>query len=642
MRLKIPQRVKDKIKAGRVKAAAPPPQKSTKSTPPKSPKSIAPQPKKSTRVDGLPPKKSKYSPNPYRNKKTGQHTGKDGLTQAERWQGIDPKGVKAPDPLQGFIHWYNDLEPHILKSNNRWELWRLTEAQARIIEATLKVNQETGFFDHELLLSVSPRRHGKSISFAMLTIYTLMSRANHLIRLLGSTTEASNKTQFHLVSKIIENSPKIKYRFYPLKKYITLSEIRYKNQSTISVGSGFRATTAFGEKVNILWVSDFHSFMDLDSYNALSAATLDSENSQIWIDSNVDAIDGPVHQLQQESKHDPQMFHHQIVYENWPDFEQRAPKWINRQKAKRLEKTSLPAAFLRDVLGKRSEQKNALFPLEIREQCQEPYTLPIHNLEQITRGRAYKIGAGLDRSKSFSTAFGSDATVWSVVCKVASPRHGQAEYWLLSQTIFKVNTAQIIKKQILHDHEKYKLDNSILENYEITDLSPWLSSQGIEHETLSATEKLQTSVFSEMFRIFNEKRFHYPQDSKQFDSELSTFTYVQKKGGRGFGFGHSSRKFHDDTVYSAGYAIHSLRSMILHSYNLSAIQCLNKSPRRNFCYLMGGEMILPGCSPACRAHHEVENMFREYLQFDLESDMSLVEFFYNKVILTGPRIRMAC
>jgi len=529
-----------------------------------------------------------------------------------------------------------------LKSNNRWEPWGLTEPQARIIEATLKVNQDTGQFDHELLLSVSPRRHGKTIAFCMLCIFTLMSRANHFIYLLGSTTDASQKTQFSLITRIIENSPKIKYRFYPLKKYITLSEIRYKNQSTISVGSGFSATTSYGLKVNVLYCVDFHSFVSLESYNALSAATLDSENSQILIDSNVDQIDGPVHQLELEAPNDPHMFLHKIEYENWQDFEQRAPSWINRQKAKRLEKTSLPAAFLRDVYGRRSEQKNALFPLEIREQCQEPYTLPIHNLEQITRGRAYKIGAGLDRSKSFSTAFGADASVWSVVCKVASLRHGQAEYWLLSQTIFKVNTAQIIKKQILHDHEKYKLDNAILENYEITDLSPWLSSQGIEHETLSATEKLQTSVFSEMFRILNERRFHYPQDSKQFDSELSTFTYVQKKGGRGFGFGHGSRKFKDDTVYSAGYAIHSLRSMILNSYDLSAIQCLNKSPRQNFCYLMGGEMILPGCSPACRAHHEVENMFREYLQFDLESDMSLVEFFYNKVILTGPRIRMAC
>jgi len=107
MRLKIPQRVKDKIKAGKVKApaAAPPP---PKPTPPKS-RSVQALGQSAPKVaqKSSPPPEKKKSPNPYRSKKTGQHTGKDGLTQAERWQGIDPKGVKPPDPLQGFIHWYS-------------------------------------------------------------------------------------------------------------------------------------------------------------------------------------------------------------------------------------------------------------------------------------------------------------------------------------------------------------------------------------------------------------------------------------------------------------------------------------------------------------------------------------------------------
>ena len=130
---------------------------------------------------------------------------------------------------------------------------------------------------------------------------------------------------------------------------------------------------------------------------------MDSEGSLILIDSNVDAVDCPLHHMQQEAEADPAMFCQHIFYKDFAEFEKKAPPWINRQKAKRLEKTTLPADFKRDILGQRSDALNALFTSEIIELCKSDYQVPVADLKALTNGRAYKVGAGLDRSKSIFT-----------------------------------------------------------------------------------------------------------------------------------------------------------------------------------------------------------------------------------------------
>ena len=108
---------------------------------------------------------------------------------------------------------------------------------------------------------------------------------------------------------------------------------------------------SFGDKLDCLWVSDLHSHADLSPFYQLQASLLDSADSRIWIDSNVDLADGPVHSLEIESQTDPGIYFNRISYQNLDEYEKSAPAWISRTRARRLVKTTLEADWNRDLLG---------------------------------------------------------------------------------------------------------------------------------------------------------------------------------------------------------------------------------------------------------------------------------------------------
>jgi hypothetical protein len=408
--------------------------------------------------------------------------------------------------------------------------------------------------------------------------------------------------------------------------------------SRIQLGEGVNLATAFGDRLSCLWVSDFHACPDLGPFNALQAALLDTEDSLCLIDSNVDPTDGHVHALQREAKLDDSIYCHHTQYKDLKDFEANAPAWIDRAKARRLKRTALPADFKRDILGQRSDAKNALFSSETIKLCRSAYKTPVADLQLLARGRSYKVGAGLDRSKNL---MGGDNTVWTVVAKIASPESGEPEVYVLNQVIFTLNTGRAIKKAILKDHERYKLDNVVLENYEVADLAPWLADQKIPFELVSPHERLQNSAFPELARIAREGRLHFPADLKQLQSEMQTFTYQAGRAGM-YRFGHATTADHDDTVYSLNWAIFALRQEVLAAYSLGSFVCNNRSPHRAYCFLMGkGGLELPGCKQDCPAYQRVEEMFRQFKQVRLDDELTLPEFYADYVRFEGARISQA-
>ncbi|KKL87319.1 hypothetical protein LCGC14_1935910, partial [marine sediment metagenome] len=465
-------------------------------------------------------------------------------------------------------------------------------------------------------------------------LWLFTSRQNLTIQLLGNTEQHTKRVQFNTLVKIIQHTPKLK-RVVPENNILSY-EIRYPGRSNVIQMNAVNTATSFGDKINVLWVSDLHACPDMAPFNALQASLLDSEDSLCLIDSNVDPIDGSVHALQKEAEADKSIFADHVFYKDFEEYAQKAPPWINRQKAKRLEKTTLPTDFKRDILGQRSDAQNALFPGEVIELCKTKYQIPVTDLTELTNGRSYKVGAGLDRSKSL---VGGDNTVWTVVLKVASPEHGEPEIFLLSQTVFRLNTANAIKKQILKDHEQYQLDNAVLENYEVSDLKGWLDDQKITNELLSAHDTNQNASFPEFYRIAKEGRFHFPETLTGLESEMRTFAYTQKTGGK-YSFGHASQRFKDDRVYSTNWAIFSLRQAVMSLYTIGHIDCRNKSTRRAFCVLMGGSLALL-CKESCPAYQKTESMFQEYKRFRLDDDITLQDFFETKVRLEGARIYQA-
>lgn len=538
-----------------------------------------------------------------------------------------------PGPA-GFYAWISEVQPHILGRGNTWIPFEPTQDQRKEIEEILTVDGNDNF-THTLSLLIEPRRMGKSTVFCLIILWLFTSRKNRLTQLLGNTESHSRKTQFNTLKKIIQNSPKLSKIVKP--EWIFEYKIDFPPLSnTIQMSTGLSSATSFGEKINLLWVSDLHACLDLSPFNAFQASLLDSEDSLLFIDSNVDSTDQHVHALERESKIDDSMFCRRVEFKDLEDYKQNAPPWLDRKKAERMQRTALPVDFARDILGKRSDAKNALFTSDIIQLCKSGYKIPVSDISELTKGRAYKVGGGLDRAKSLMGNL--DHTIWTSILKVAS-ESGEPEYYLLNQERIFPNTGRLIKRAILRDHERYHLDNVTLENYEVTDLKSWLDDQRINNELISAHDTNQNAAFPELYRIAKEGRLHFPASLKDLASEMSTFTYTQKKGGT-YTFGSTSRKFKDDRVYSACWAIFSMRESVLNLFEMGNIFCNNKSPKRALCFLLGGEAEML-CRVNCDPYKTVEEMYREYKQIRMDDDSTIQEFFNERVKLTGARIQQA-
>ena len=569
--------------------------------------------------------------NRYQLKAMKQERGAGGQfkSKAEKWVGNN---------AEAFWQWCKDVEPRVLGRNRKYKVFDPTPKQKKAIEAILNANK-AGFFKHAISLLVWPRRHGKSTIMALICLFFLTSRDNYTVQLLGNTEGHSRKVQYKTLVKIIMNTPALK-KMIP-EDQIQKFEISHKKRnSVIQMMSGNNVAAAFGDRIDLLWVSDFHACLDLEPYNALQASLLDSEGSMLLIDSNVDPVDGHVHAIQKEAKGDPSIYASHIQYRDIRHYCKAAPSWIDRAKARRLERTTLPADFKRDILGQRSDAQNSLFPSDVIEVCKSKYHTPVADLEAIARGRSYKIGGGLDRSKSLlGSIAGKDNTIWTTIMKVASHEGGEPEIHVLNQVNVVPNTSKNIKATILKDHQRYGFDNVVLENYEVTDLKGWLDDQRIENELISPQATQQNASFPEFHRIAKEGRLHFPEDMKDLASEMQTFTYTQGRGNT-YSFGHSKRKYKDDRVYSLNWAIFSLRAAVMNLYTLGNIQCDNRSQNRAMCFLMGGGLQL-ACAEHCPAFHEVREQFIQFKQAQLDSELDIPEFFNSYVRVTGAVIYQA-
>jgi hypothetical protein len=541
--------------------------------------------------------------------------------------------------IAGFAAWFKDIKPRVLTARNTYEPIKLTRTQGEALKQILSVD-DGGKLKFSIALLVWARRHGKSTLFALVVLWLFTTRQNYTIQLLGNSSDHVRKTQYNLVKRIILHTPAL--RKMVGEENLFTGEIRNPRKGNTIQSTSVSFGASFGEKLTLLWVSDLHACPDLQPFNAMQASLLDSEESLILIDANVDATDGPVHALQSQAEEDPGIFAHHLEYTSFEHFEAEAPPWIDRKKAKRLKSTLLPAEFDRDILCKRGDAKNSLFTRDIIESCfDHSYQIPVtpEGLKALVKGRAYRVGAGLDRAKNLLNFGGTDNTVLTVIAKCASLKFGEPEFFVLDQKAIIPNLSRSVKKAIIEAHQKYPLTNCILENYEVSDLYSWLLEQRIPVELLNAHESSQNIIFPEIFRVAREGRLHFPANMSELVSELGTFSYQMKSNGK-FSFGHQQVRFKDDRCYSLAYSLFSLRESVLHSYVLGSFACKNKSPNRHHCFLMDGELILH-CGEGCQAFQQVNSMWMSYREQLLDSELTLVEFFEIKVRREGARISMA-
>ncbi len=533
--------------------------------------------------------------------------------------------------LEGFLSWLADVQPRILNAKNRFIPFELQPWQRDILAGELAVNEE-GNFQHSITLTVTPRRHSKTTLHALVVLWLWSSRENWTFQLLGNSEDHTRRVPYRMLLRIIENTPALS-KMINQKKDVDAFNIKNPTLGNVIQLIKGTAQQVFGDKVNLLWVSDFHACPDLAPFEALQASMLDSEGTLLLIDSNAGGEGDHVHRLEQEAEKDSAIFAHRVEYASFEEYLEAAPPWIDRDKAKRLQRTTLPQTFDRDILGKRTSGVSNLFSYSAIQACMDSYLMPvaIKDLPSIFGGRKFVCGGGLDRAYGFSLH--GDGTIWTTVAKVAND-DGEAEYYLLNQKSIAFSQGKAIKKAISRDNAEYELSNVGIESYNAQDIAAWLNDSKIPNETIFASNTAQVPAFTELHRIVAEGRLHFPAQLKELAQEMSTFTYDASKKTLRF---EAAPKFHDDRVYSLAWAIYALRETELATYELPSIVCASPSRHAEQCYLRRGNLILP-CGEYCEAHKRVETMHLQFSRRKVDAELSLPEFFHDKVKLSGGKI----
>jgi len=539
--------------------------------------------------------------------------------------------------ILGLAHFIHDTKPRILTSKGIYEVFKPERWQVEVIKKVFETD-ENSKRKYSFCLLCWPKRHSKSVLHAIFVLHAFCTKKNWLCVCLANKLEQALSVNFRLLVDIIRNTPRLLKLIG--EKNILASEIRFPKNNNRILAMANNVSGAHGLKLSALWCTELWTCTDLRAFRALFASLADTEESICYLDTNTDFHGGVIQEFEQAAKEDPSMFAHRIEYKDYDEFDKRAPKWISRSAVRVSKRIDLDQDFSRNWLNKRSASKSALFPADYIEQAKSNYRVPVEDIESITQGRAFIVTGGLDRAKNLLPGISkSDFTVWTCLLKYADPASTEPHYHILNQVRFQVNLDRNIKKVILEDHKKYGLTNVCLEYYEVTGISAFLAENNIEHELISATDSFQNSSFPEMHRIFRDKRFHFSEDLKHFSKELSTFSITQKKGGT-YSFGHSSQKFHDDTVYATNLAIFAGRKAVLNVFELSNIQCVNRSQRRHLCYLFGGSLELL-CGERCTAYQEVRAMYKQFLELQTESELTLADFYNAHCRLTGVRVSQA-
>jgi hypothetical protein len=560
----------------------------------------------------------------------GHFVGKDGLTKLERW---------SLHGFVGFNHWYQDCSPHVQMSDRSWEPIKFTRDQKDFLKSTFLVD-DRGRWKYDTILNIGPRRLSKTYMAALIVLFLTCSRSNHITQLSGNTEEHSRRVQLRLLKNIILHTPELRKIFNPVEKNLMQSEIRHpKNGSFVQMNTQ-STSMAFGQGFSVLWHSDLHALIDDSAFNAMQSGLLDTFDALLLIDSNVDHLGGRVHKFELQAAEDESIFCHRVKYESWEEFLRLAPRWISRKRAERIKKTVLEAEWKRDLLGLRSSVVNSLFPRDVVALCRDSYRCPVEDIKSLVGERSFVIGGGLDRADSeWGSIFGNDNSVFTVTCKVADPKNQEPQLYVIDQHVFRPSTGRAIKKHIIKMHRKYGFKNVTLEAHNVTDIQPYLVEQGVPCETVNPHSTTQNIAWPELVRIAKTGRLRISEDLPKLFREMSGMTYTKLATGN-YRFGADSQAAKDDRCFSLLWAVYSLRNEVLQAYTLGNVLCLNKSPKRHLCYIFGGSLEMC-CGQHCQAHQEVKEFYRQFMQYQTESTLTLPVFFYAYVTVKGARISQA-
>ena len=528
------------------------------------------------------------------------------------------------DGADGFFQWLDDIQPRILTSKGRYAPIQLAPFQVEAIRAAMK-RRPDGTWKYTTIAFSFPRRHSKTLLMALMVIWRFTLNPNENIVVLSNSEKQSLSTGFKILKGIIRNTPALLLQIDP-------ANIQRDNIQYPALQSSIRAVTSsaaslYGERITCGWCSEIHAALSDEPMQIIASSIGDTLNSWLLIDSTVDAIGGPLHNLEtlQDNGQDETVYVKRISYADLEQALEESPAWIRRDWLKSRSKQLLPAVFSSQHLNQRTESDSCLFASADIKRAQERLPMPFSSddLTRLVAGRTYVVGGGLDRAY-FGSLHG-DSTIWTSTLKLAVAGE-EPHFYVLNQKSILGSLAPLIKKAISADHKNYNLENVIFESYNSQDIYLWAVENQIPAEVIHATSTAQVPAFTELYRIVKERRLHFSDKLKDLASEMGTFLYELKGASPKFG----SDKHHDDRIYSLCWSIFATRARELSAYQIDAVICESKSRHAPLCFLRGGDLIL-NCGRSCPSFVKVQQMHLQHRQTNVESEIDLPNFYQSLV-----------
>lgn len=533
-------------------------------------------------------------------------------------------------PPEGIITWIDDVKPKIKGRNLRPIVFEPLDWQKEFLLEALSV--ENGEYKYTDVISVLPKRHGKSVLMAMIVLYNFfVAMPGSNIKVVANSLSQTKRVGFNILKYVIHQTP---FLYKQIGDENLQGEVIYYKQMDAKIEVVTSAEKAMhGEQVSCAWLSELHTASNLDAYLTLSASMGDTANAMLLADTNQAHDGSPVHLVEKMAQDNPSMFFYSFEYSSLEDAIERQPawlgeKWLRSQYTKCREE---PGRFERLHLNKRTASSNRLFSSQnIRAAGQDyPNNLPLDKFKEMIADRKFAIGVGLDRAKSGSLH--GDKTILTITARTTDA-DGEPAYYVLSQEEIKFSLGKTIKKKVIEASEKYGIDKIILEDFDVQDLYQFFVERGFDCDALYPGTKQQVPAFFGLARLFEEGRIFYPRELKLLPKELNNFVFeYTDKGNPTFG---SGRKKKDDAVYSLAWSIYALKNQETTVYQLNDIVCTSKSRHARHCYLRNGDMILR-CADQCYAHKQVQSMYNSYMRTNVDSELSIQQFFKRLVKVSG-------
>lgn len=550
------------------------------------------------------------------------------------------KTRKAADPFaaqlkrwrqsgsKGFFAFIDDVKPMIPSELGGYQPYTIPSDLVRSeLERALDGQYST-------VVLCWPRRHGKTVAAALIVVWRFITRQTEAIALVANSERQTVDTAFRLVRTILEQTPYLKQLITAGSIKIVADSIEYGALDNRINGYPSNAAALYGKKLSLAQVSELHAARTDGVYQVLASSTIDTADGLVLIDSTVGPRSSPLYGLYQlfQNGGDPTLYFSHISYKDLEEAIARGPAWIKPDRLRSRAKQMLPAEFAMQHLNQWGSGTNSLFTPEVIDRCRDSYPL---DAKTVADGRAYVVGAGLDRALIVSMH--GDKTVLACVLKTTGVNDDEPHYYILDAHAFTISTEGAIKRKITAFQRDYGLKNISVERYEGQDIALWCGGQGLKSELIHATPKQQAPAFMALAGAAQEGRLHIHPKFEAVFKEMGDFEYTLEGTGTSEGviprFQHA-KGCHDDHLYALTWAIYSLRETELNPYELVGIHCEAPGAVARLCLMNDGDLV-PSCADDCRSFQQMRTLYDAYKTRAGCAPMGLNDFFRSRVVNIG-------